>query len=393
MGHRWVTLGSCLLGVVLGGGGSAAGGEIFGTVVGRDGSRHTGTIRWGNDEAFWDETLDGYKDAAIETPVQNTVDVFGVTLLRWTETRRQDLGLAIPFGRIARLEPDGARACRVTLRGGTEIRVRSSGSDVGSGGDGISIDEGGSARTELPWEEIRSIEFAANPAPGRDAERLYGTVYAAGRELTGFVRWDRDESMRDDVLDGDERKIAFRDIAEIARDGARAATVRTVAGETVRLTGTNDVDHDNRGIEVRLPDGRRVTTEWETFERVVFAEAPPSPRYAEFGEARTLSGTVRGVDGTALAGEIAWDLDERWDFETLEGEDADGLEHAVPLALVREIRRVTSEASDVELRSGPTLRLRGTNDVDDNNRGIRVTPAGGSAVELPWSAVARVTFR
>ena len=59
---------------------------------------------------------------------------------------------------------------------------------------------------------------------------------------------------------------------------------------------------------------------------------------------------------------------------------------------IREIRPGDDEAS-VLLANEVELRLDGTNDVDDGNRGILVTDANGQTHEFDWREVASVTFR
>ena len=43
-----------------------SGGEIHGTIETVDGKRYTGPVRWGGDEAFWEDTLDAHKTEVIE---------------------------------------------------------------------------------------------------------------------------------------------------------------------------------------------------------------------------------------------------------------------------------------------------------------------------------------
>ena len=82
----------------------------------------------------------------------------------------------------------------------------------------------------------------------------------AGGGLTG---WDLDEVVGTDVLDGradgEDHEILFEDIEAIEWESDRSARVVLRSGEAMELRGTNDVDRENRGIEVYDPRLGRAT--------------------------------------------------------------------------------------------------------------------------------------
>jgi hypothetical protein len=176
--------------------------------------------------------------------------------------------------------------------------------------------------------------------------------------------------------------------------------VTLTSGEVLILTGTNDVDADNRGIEITdLALGRAIVA-WEDFESLVF-HAPDAAAGAASGGAaatrdafdggRPLVGTVETTSGERITGRLRWDNDEEHTCEVLDGR-ADGVDYDVELGLVRVIERVGSSAARVELVDGRSLLLEGSNDVSEENQGIFVRPEGGETMLVRWRDFRRVTL-
>ena len=104
-----------------------------------------------------------------------------------------------------------------------------------------------------------------------------------------------------------------------------------------------------------------------------------------------LRGSVTLTDGSLLQGEITWDQDERYDWETLDG-DSDQVDYALLFSAIASIRPLEYESSEVTLRDETVLTLSGSNDVDEDNRGVLVKPKDGEEVLVEWDRVRRVTF-
>jgi len=283
---------------------------------------------------------------------------------------------------------------------------------------------------------IAGLVLGAN-AGAQDTARLYGRVVTVdGEVLEGFLRWDRNELSRFDVLDGlkpipyerireaerldpelaergriDRSIVAFgvritwdRDdvagpplaasavrfvhIGSIERAGLRSARVTLDDGEVIELrTASTDFGRAMRGVVVHPGTVQARTVRWQELDRVDLRAPPPSARAVS----ARLYGTVVAADGLELTGAIAWDRDEVLHSDVLDGRDADG-NAAIPFGEIEWIRRTDSHSARVRLRSGVERELRGTNDVNRDNRGIEVSiPAIGRAV-VPWSDFRSVRF-
>jgi hypothetical protein len=369
-----------------------AGGEIYGTIRTDRGETFTGPIRWDRNENFWDDVIDAEKPDKVFVEGGSRVRVFGITLTDddgyWTHSE-----LALPFGEIRSMQVRRHDKVDVVLKNGEKLRLDADGSDLGSGMRGIVIYDRDEGEIELDWGDVDQIEFAQGPGSGLDDQRLYGTVETAAGDFTGYVVWDRDESLKEDILDGDEdgrsRKVPFERIRAIeARQDASRVTLTD--GDTMILEGTNDVDDSNRGIDVTVPGLGVVKVDWDEFRSVTFAPAPPSRTYDDFDGGKPLYGTVTDADGNQYTGTVVWDNDEAYSWEPLNGRDHD-VEFAIRFENIRSIVRESRRSAQVTLKNGDVFFLEDSNDVDSDNKGIRIV-TGDHEVELDWYEFDSVVF-
>lgn len=371
-----------------------AGGEIHGTVTTVDGDRHTGSIRWDKNENFWDDVIDVTKDDRVKVK-HNGVDVkiLGLHVRSggghdWTHSQ-----FTIPFGHLRSIEPIDGRRVRLSLKNGDVLEVRE-GADMGPHMRGIAI-AGANGEVALDWEDIDRVEFSSGSGDDRDHERLYGTVETSIGEFTGYIVWDKDESLKEDVLNGErkgrDRKIPFGEIQEIERISSRKARVMLASGKTVELSGTNDVDSGNRGIDITIADMGKVSVDWSRFRRVTFHDPPPSPHYDDFDGGRVLKGTVRARDGESWTGEIVWDKDERYTWEAIDGK-IKGVEFEITFQYIAQIDRESRSSATVRLADGLEFRLRDSNDVNHENKGIVIRTDDGEEVTVDWDDFESAVF-
>ncbi len=383
-------------------------GRIYGKITTADGELLEGFIRWDRNEVCWDDVLDGTIDrtergerhARRRSSEKRKVKLFGMTVYSdegssgWLDQSQS----GIAFGHLKSLEPDGADAAILTLKSGETVNLEAGSTDIGADVREILIEDKKQGEVELTWDDISRIDFSAAPSAVSSAMgyRLYGTLTTRrGDEYTGFVTWDIDEVLSTDVLEGrvDDRKrrVRFSNITSIERRGPGGALVTTKDSATLRMEDSNDVDNSNRGIGISDPKLGRVTVEWDEFEKVIFKPAPDIISYDMYTGGRQLKGTVTTVDGDKFTGQIVWDDDERETWEILDGEYRNA-EFDIFFGNIATITRDTRTGSTVTLLDGRKFRLRGSNDVDDDNKGIIITTSGNNEEELDWVDVASVNF-
>ncbi len=372
-----------------------AGGEIYGTIYTDRGEEFTGPIRWDRNENFWDDVLDSDKrDRVFVEGDRGTFRIFGLSFGtdggHWSSSQ-----FKIFFGNIEAIEPRRGDRVRIEIKGDQRIDVDDDGADLGGMRELVIWDEA-AGEVELDWDEVERVEFRQGPGRGLDDERLYGTVETRGGDFTGYIVWDKDESLKDDILDGKDdgrkHKIPFGKIKSIERKGSRASNVELIDGSRLRLAGTNDVDDDNRGIDITVPGVGLIKVEWEDFDRVVFADAPASRRFDDFDGGRRLYGVVKDDHGRSYTGFIIWDLDEAHTWEFLDGEDED-IQYEIPFENIATIAHHSRRSAEVTLHNGDVLILSGSNDVDRDNKGIVIEMDDGDEVELDWYDFDIVEFK
>jgi hypothetical protein len=260
------------------------------------------------------------------------------------------------------------------------------------------IEDEKEGETELGWEDIEEVEFLPSPANATSefGERMYGTLTTRrGDEFTGFVTWDLDECLANDVIEGEEhgrnRKIKFGKITSIERYSASGAQIKLESGEEMVLKGTNDVDNSNRGIAMNDPALGEVVVDWHEFDKLVLKPAPKSVPYGDFDGGKALRGTVETEDGDTIRGEIRWDQDETRTWEMLDGNVRD-VRYRVEFGMIHKIERDSYRGATVTLWDGRRIELRGSNDVDDSNKGISIIQPGKKDVYVDWDNFRSVEF-
>jgi hypothetical protein len=389
--------------------------RIYGRVLTAGGDRLEGYLRWDRNETSWVDFLDGQKEipwANIREAEEldeelrrrgereRSISLLGLRI-SWDEDdgEPRTTSAAVRFGHLRSLEVvDDGRALLVLLSG-EEVELRGGSTDVGRAFRGLIVEDTRRGDVELRWRDLDRVDFMAAPAgaPPPGAARLHGTLRTRGGvELTGYVAWDMDETLTSDVLDGErdgtDLEIGFGSVAAIEPEGRDASRVTLAGGEELILTGTNDVDSDNRGIEISDPALGRAVVSWDELESLLFhAPGSASATRADFDGGTSLVGTVETRTGERHTGRIRWDNDEEFTWEVLDGR-SEGVEYDLELGLVRGIERVGSSAARVELLDGRSLLLEGSNDVNEENGGIFVRLDGGGMVLVRWRDLQRVTF-
>ena len=166
-------------------------------------------------------------------------------------------------------------------------------------------------------------------------------------------------------LGGDEVKVTLRDGSEIMGDG-----------------GSNDIGAD---VVVRGEDGTVQEIDWDDIKTVVFAAG--GERAATFGE--HLYGRVKTESGE-FHGIVQWDHDERVASEQLDG-DVNDKDVSIEFGDIASIAKEENGSRVVTL-DGTDLFMVGSNDVNDENRGIYVDDPRFGRVDINWELFISVEF-
>jgi len=385
-------------------------GRLYGRVVTMDGEEFEGFIRWSGNEGHWTDHIDATKRlprrfrreaerlSGDRGDRRRGIRVLGVRVgwdsdVRWASSASS----VIRFGHIQRMDVLDDSHALFILKSGEEQELSGS-SDLGRRLKLVVQDANGS-EAEVEWDDLDFVEFL--PAP-RSTEspfgaRLYGVLTTrGGEEYEGWITWDRDEIFAVDELDGREGRrrhsVPFGEIALIERGSSSRAYVTLRDGRELELRGSNDVNRENRGIFISDLGIGRVEVKWNEFREVRFTDPPDNLSYESLDGGHRLRGTVYAEDGESYTGAIRWDNDEQWSWEALDGESRD-VELDVEFGLIRSISRVSARSARVTLLDGREFVMRGSNDVNDENKGIFIELDDGGTVMLDWDEFERVEFQ
>lgn len=390
-------------------------GFIYGEVETRSGRTYRGFLRWGNQEAFWDDLFhsskqdnpyleeDWWRDHERSRDRERDRDErrrrrsfrWGDWDVRWGDNGGSSRIFVARFGDIEQIIVTGDKRADIVMKSGSKYDVEGYSDDVGGK---INVDDQELGKIELRWNRIETIRFMAAP---RDADpgvtRLHGTVQTDSGEFQGFVQWDKQECTSDDVLDGEtedgEVDIPMGRIRSIERRSRRGAIITLKDGRQFEMRGSNDVNNDNRGIMVEDPRYGRATIPWSEFDKVTFSDDVGSGRgYADFKGTGPIFGIVTDADGESHTGRLVFDLDETEGWEMLNGKMRD-IAFDIPLELVASIEPLGGDACNVILRTGEELELEDGQDVSDRNAGVLIFKSDDrDPVYVRWRDVERVEF-
>lgn len=388
-------------------------GFIYGTVTWPAGEQLTGFIRWEDEEAFWGDLFHcGYR----HNPWSEHMDLEALRAQRRREFY-ENHGLLdrlihsfedddddpmgwrmflIRMGDIQFIEINDGKDDFVVTADGSRHQIGGYGND--SGGDLI-VYSAAKEPTEIVWNDLKSIEFQPVPPEAVPyAERLYGIVESSEGTFEGYIQWDVTECLSTDTLDGrlngKNHDYQMGEIRSIARTPKQNnATIVLKDGSSVTMGGSNDVDRGNRGIMVENPEIGRVTVPWKRFGIVTFVDNMGSgPARDSFQNSGPLAGSLETKDGQIYSGRLVFDLDEGWQWDIFNG-TTDSHEYNIPFYLIHKITVQNEESCRVELKSGKTLELSGTQDTGKKNGGVLVFTQGQpKPYHLQWPEVLSLTL-
>ena len=400
-------------GIVYADGNNKDQGYIYGEITVKNGDTYQGPIRWGKEEAFWHDMFNSTKDD------NEYADLIPDKDLRELKERRDDdeggFGNFIRelfgrsrgysnvttthqfvcrFGDIKSMKMWGSDTVLLTFKNGDKTEVTGGSNDIDTK---IQIIDQKAGKRTLEWENIRKIEFMPVPRALDQTfgEPLYGTVKTDSGNFKGFIQWDHEECLSTDELDGDyknrDMSIRFGEIKAIEKQ-RRGSLVTLYSGKDYYLTGSNDVNDDNRGIIINDLQVGKVLVDWDEFIGVEFEKTPGTtiPGYNDFIESKTLSGTVETKDGKTFSGRMVYDIDEALDFELISGEH-ENIQYNLPIRNIAVIEPLRRCCSRITLKNGQSLELEDSRDVDKDNAGLLVWEED-EPVYVPWRKVEKIKF-
>lgn len=233
-------------------------------------------------------------------------------------------------------------------------------------------------------EENRNLRYLNSRE--RDAlderQHQYEVWASSGNWNRWFGNWSDDRDRDNDYTH--QFACPFGAMKSLEPIGRKAAEITLQSGKRVIVSGEG---YNDMGTEIKImdPDMGEVELSWSRIRKIEFMK---SPKAIENRFGKPLYGTVESSAGT-FTGLIQWDHDERLSTDKLDGDTDDG-DIALEFGKIKSIER-KGWYSQVVLKSGREMRMDGSNDVDDSNRGIIVTTKE-MTIDIPWREFDKVTF-
>ncbi|MFY0591694.1 hypothetical protein [Roseivirga sp.] len=175
-----------------------------------------------------------------------------------------------------------------------------------------------------------------------------------------------------------EFKARFGDLKSIEpkrRDRAKV-TFKNGAAMEIKAGNSEDIGGSIGVYDFELGE---VMLSWGRVEKVEFMAAPKNQ---EEGFGLPIYGIVDAGRKGTYRGQIEWDSDERFLNEILDGKDRNG-DKKIPFRSVQKIVKGRNGV-DLTLKSGRTLFVTGSNDVDNGNRGVVINDPEVGQVKIAW---------
>lgn len=379
---------------------------IYGTIVTESNVKYTGFMRWGKEEVAWHDVFNSVKVKNSHETTDNSNEKneslwkdfnWNISSIWEDKYRQTSHTFACLFGDIKSIYPGSGSKLDLELKNGTVLKLEGGSNDVGGV---ILMYDYEMGLVKVKWSKIKAIHFEQAPylykPPYEDL--LYGKVYTYKKGvLEGFIKWDLDERVGDDILNGytenGEQEIPFGKIRSIAKH-ENGSWVTLTSGKDFFIKGTNDVNSGNRGIVVYNHDVGSVEVSWKEFKKVDFAtHRIKGPSYNDFKTPKGILATVRTYNEEEFDGLLLFDIDERWEIEFVDGDD-DYLKYQIPFRNIKALYPKNKSFSIVKLKSGEQLLLGDRQDVSGNNDGLLLyINSSDKPKRINWSEVIEIRVK
>lgn len=250
-----------------------------------------------------------------------------------------------------------------------------------------------------------------------ESGRIYGTIRTIdGEDFEGWIRWDKNEAYWDDIIDATkERKgkryrrksrrrssssffiwssgsnrqseLKFGHIQTLIPVSSSEAVITLKSGEEYEMSGA-DLGTSVRDIIVDDKEEGEIWLEWNDIDEINFSKEPTEPE----SSAERLYGKLTTRRGDEFVGWIEWDRDEVMTTDILDGNEGRRKNRKIKFGKIKSLERRSSSSCIVTLKSGKTMKLSGTNDVNSGNRGIRVKDPALGRIDVEWNDFDIVEF-
>lgn len=393
---------------------------IHGTVTLKSGEAHTGILRWDDDEeSFWSDHFNGekseipqfqtlsddIKEAIEDSQKGPKLDLlsFQVTLSSIFADDLENPDFIVPFGAIAKLttlrNEQGDDGLRISLHNGDSFESYDGSNDLDAE---IFVKKASGATEQFKMRQVDHVVFSQTSQPFEGFNQgIYAVVDSELGTFKGRVFWDRDERFLNETIEGTEMSqpengelsIPLVDIKSIEKK-TMGSLLTQHSGKQLHLTGTNDVDDDNRGLYIDTPDRGRILLPWEQFKKMTIQDQPQHDWQAYhqgLNHKAVLSAEVELKNGSLVqANQMVFNMSQTSPAEIIRC-TVKGMDLYMPLFLIKSIEPLSDQHAKVTLRNGEQLNMYDAASFTDENLGL-LYEQGGNSQYIPWANVKKLVF-
>jgi hypothetical protein len=271
------------------------------------------------------------------------------------------------------------------------------------------------------------------PTAWAERGRIYGKIHTTrGDTLVGIIRWDKNESSWDDLIDGEKERdvtkveakakrkkyadkdnevsifgwhfssgdngdwgsmsesaISFGHIKKLTPVSDDGADLLLKSGKTVTITNSStDLGSGIREIVIETKNEGELELEWDDIKYIDFYDG--GDVQSDFG--KRLYGTVTTERAGDYTGWICWDMDEMFTNDVIDGQERDR-KREIKFSSIGTIVKISSQASTITTKDGKEIRLDNSNDIDSGNRGIVISDLKLGRITVDWDNFERLELK
>lgn len=255
---------------------------------------------------------------------------------------------------------------------------------------------------------IAALLLLSSPAFAENSKyKIFGQITTVDNQvLTGYITWSRKQMYWTDMFKADKPNnpythyfknsgllfsnngnqstyppvhvflCRFGNIRSIQQTTYNKIELQIRDGHSIELKKGNSNDIGGP-VTIYSPQNGNTVIRWEKISKIEFME----PTLPDDGSNLPITGVIKTAQGI-YKGFITWDRDEKTQEALLDGRTSGG-EKSIAFKNIRQIVK-NGNACRVRLHSGNEFEMWGSNDVNNQNRGIIVSMPSIGNVIIPW---------
>lgn len=364
--------------------------RLYGEITTVENQVLKGFITWGVNKNYW---VDFFEASKIQNPYAtyfNSSDEIVFKQNGETFARPGTHVFCCRFGNIRSIRLTGENEIQLELKNSKTVRlIKKNLPDIGQ-----TIQITTSQETiKIPWEYISEIHFmqAAPDLIAPEINTVAGIVKSSQGIYKGIINYNCNRKLNNQKIQA--TNILLNKMKKISRE---KGTLKVLPQDhlfqnPVRIK--TDALYPLEDIMIIMPNVGSVIVPSNQFREmeVIPLQDLALLSYEDFKVPVELKGIVYTRNNEKLDGTLAYDLDENYDFEVLDGKN-NGITYRIPFKYISSIEPKNYKYSFITLLNESHLSLGEGPDVNEENSGIIVWSTNEIPIYITWEEVKKVQF-